>query len=114
MKVSIENLEQATEQQVFDHIKNHLLSQGERSMKSEELCGYRGQGGTICAAGCLIPDDVYNEDWESKCWRSLVVDEGVSPYHGTLILEMQMIHDKVMPEHWEDALKDLAQRKGLE
>lgn len=59
-------------QKTFEKIVRHLYSQGQRALigpkKGQErallVCAYRGKGGTMCAIGCLIPDDVYDPGME--------------------------------------------------
>ena len=52
-----------TDQEIFDHVASHLFTQGERAM-SGIGCAYRGQNGTKCAVGCLIPDENYHPRME--------------------------------------------------
>lgn len=55
-----------TDQEVFDTVAKHLHAQGKPAY-SEALgsCMYRGPGGTKCAVGCLIPDEVYRNEMDS-------------------------------------------------
>ena len=53
-------------QAVFDYVVAHMKKQGTRAgvycggFPSEFSCRYRGDEGTSCAVGCLIPDDKYD------------------------------------------------------
>ena len=58
--ITLATLEQATAQQVFTQVKNHLLKQNEKSMING-ICAYRGSNGLQCAAGCLMSDEEANK-----------------------------------------------------
>lgn len=49
-----------TEQEIFDTVLTHLREQGKASTNRSGGCRYRGEGGTTCAVGCLIPDELYD------------------------------------------------------
>ena len=95
--ITLKTLEQASAQEVFDQVVNHLLQQGKKSQNEtsggDVLCAYRGFNGLKCAAGCLIADDEYKEWFEQRGWRDLVRDEFVPETHGMLIQELQGVHD---------------------
>ena len=59
-----------TDQEIFDKVATHLLTQGKRAghlMDDGEFrCMYRGPEGTTCAIGCLIPDDLYSRNMENN------------------------------------------------
>ena len=59
MKITLSTLSEATEQQVFDQVKNHMLTQMKKSMleSNGDPCAYRGFDGLQCAAGCLMSDE---------------------------------------------------------
>jgi hypothetical protein len=57
-----------TRKEIFDTVKNHLLTQGKQSVRpptekekldgiTQPMCVYRSEDGCSCAVGCLIPDD---------------------------------------------------------
>jgi len=53
-----------TDQEVFDRVARHLLTQGERAYDNVRgVCMYR-KGCLKCAIGCLIPDDKYSTELE--------------------------------------------------
>ena len=67
--ITLKTLPQATAQDVFDHVTQHLLKQGKRSVSSTGACQYRteqAEGVLKCAAGCLITDDEYNSKFEGE------------------------------------------------
>jgi hypothetical protein len=107
-----------TEQEVFDKVAMHLLSQNERCGTKEDdgvfQCKYRFNG-MSCAAGCLIPDEYYNELMENKNWRKLCEDKLVPERHVGFIYRLQLIHDDedCAVEDWRDLLIDLAHQHGL-
>ena len=112
-RITLATLPQATGQEVFDQVKEHLLTQKVQS-KTPSGCAYRGDGGLMCAAGCLIGDDEYvphmDNEWDSS-WDTLI-SEGVVPKdHQTLIQNLQDVHDT--GGDWEYKLKDLAEEMGL-
>ena len=110
-------------QDVFNKIKNHLLSQDKRSVidkGTRRLCAYRGDNDLSCAIGCLIPDTMYYEDLEGMG----VCDEPVLVILKTckiptddkslnLLNHLQEMHDGDPPAQWENSLKRIATQYGL-
>lgn len=99
--------------EIFDTVKNHMLTQNERSINGGGYCAYRGTDGLMCAVGCLIPDEFYTSDLEcndvssSKVKACLtrigIFDENLNNNIKKLALleELQSIHDCIQPEKWE-------------
>ena len=110
MTITLKTLTQATEQEVFDQVVTHLLTQRERSVSifSTSSCAYRGQNGLKCAAGCLISDDEYSSDMEGYSWINLLDEKRVPKNHYALITRLQHIHDGTLPENWKRELEVLA------
>lgn len=112
--ITLVTLPQATAQEVFDQVKEHLLTQKVQS-KTSFGCAYRGDGGLMCAAGCLIGEGEYVPHMDNEydsAWSTLV-SEGVVPKdHQTLIQSLQNIHDG-SPDDWVDELKELADTLNL-
>jgi hypothetical protein len=52
-----------TDQEIFDKVALHLLTQG-RPARESGSCKYRTPGGRKCAIGCLIEDDQYTPKME--------------------------------------------------
>lgn len=107
-----------TEQEVFNIVAAHMLKQNKRSISHIQSkgfvgCAYRGDNGLKCAAGCLIPDEIYNRDFESVSWPLLVVSHHFPYNHATLIARLQYIHDNYEPKNWREELTDLAIRYSL-
>lgn len=51
-------------QEIFEKVCRHLATQNARSVGDSGDCAYRGENGTMCAVGCLISDECYNESLE--------------------------------------------------
>lgn len=47
-------------------IAAHLAAQRGRAVSADKACAYRGADQTMCAVGCLIPDEVYDPGMEGK------------------------------------------------
>ena len=70
-------------QEIYNKIKQHLLSQNERSItivpsihddEGYDVCAYRSDDGNLkCAVGALITDDAYSKELEDKSWYNPVV-----------------------------------------
>ena len=113
--ITVRNLHQYSEQEVFDYIANHLLTQNKQARLADgSECAYRTEGGLKCAAGCLIPDDLYKPEFEGKGYRGLVAIEHFDSTHRDLIHRLQILHDDNQPEKWANELRDLALNLRLE
>lgn len=116
--ITLATLKDATAQEVFDQVANHLLKQGKRSRSDDVAgeCAYRGDNGMMCAAGCLIADSEYVRDMDYKRggtgWDDLQKAGLVPSDHGELILQLQYIHDGDERE-WVERLSDFAEANGL-
>lgn len=120
--ITLKTLPQATAQQVFDQVVNHLLTQKEKSDHSG-ACYYRSERDgkkLMCAAGCLIGDDEYKIEMDRPMgkdgtgWFSIAAKYCIPLIHGDLIYALQLIHDGEMVENWEQLLKELAVREKLQ
>jgi hypothetical protein len=97
-----------TDRDVFEFIKNHLLTQGERSlMENEMTCAYLGAEGKKCAVGALIREDIYHSSIEEKPVNHSLVRSAVTKSVPNWIIntdmlgELQCIHDGVSTSNWE-------------
>lgn len=113
--ITLSTLSRVTEQEVFDQVARHLLTQKRRShavFGRKRLCLYRS--GTLkCAAGCLISDAEYGPWMENLLWGTLV-SSGMAPEkHARLIGLLQEIHDNIHPNGWRKRLRILAISRGL-
>ena len=126
--ITLKTLADATEQEVFDQVANHLLTQGKKSedTKSEDtcrsnpyddvnLCLYRSSDGLKCAAGCLISDDEYKPEFEQKNWPSLQekFPHMITMKHMDLIRQLQNIHDNLVIDDWKAALIEFSTANNL-
>lgn len=97
--ITLKTLPQATAQEVFDQVINHLAHQKVRSIEEDYglTCRYRYEksDGTVlkCAAGCLIDDDEYYSHFERKSWIVLIERKMVPEDHQHLIADLQKAHD---------------------
>lgn len=105
--ITINNLAESTTEEVFEYIRHHLLTQMQQSKNDKGACFYKNEQGLKCAAGCLIPDDMYNSNFEYKSWGSLVRQKSVPEDHIGLIQRMQYMHDETPVSEWKHALDDL-------
>lgn len=120
-------------QEIYNKVKAHLLKQGVRSQfvredGTTEACAYRGPNGNMCAVGCLIDDEhfnnLYNRSWVgSDDVGTMLINSGVAPataweddYDPTLALltDLQRLHDQDPVETWESSLAAVAYRHNLE
>lgn len=114
--ITLKTLEDATEQEVFNQVANHLLTQNEKSTNTTGVCLYKSviNGKTLkCAAGCLIGDDEYLSEFENNKWIHLGYEGLVPKYHLNLIRDLQCIHDNYNPNEWYLRLKYLAIKYNL-
>lgn len=99
-------------QEIFDIVVTHLRKQGCKSFDDEkDCCMYRGPNGTKCAAGCLIPDDVYDPMFEMTVWSGVELDSArayIGEEHTMLIERLQKVHDDHTPSVWEDYFQSVA------
>lgn len=114
--ITLKTLPQATAQEVFDQVANHLLTQNTHSKQVDgPMCLYRSKsekdGSTLkCAAGCLIADDEYLTIFEAVNWSDVVKDNPkiVPDTHSDLIRSLQIVHDSHVPSRWKNRLKLVA------
>ena len=113
-----------TDQEVFDKVVTALRKQGRRSSMmqphpeygSQEICRYRGPRGVKCAAGHLIPDELYDEEMEGKDWNSIVENwPSIAALNlpTDLVSEFQYIHDHHSIGDWETFWGVLAEKYSL-
>lgn len=113
MKITLATLPEATAQQVFDQVAEHLLRQGKISGRGNIRCYYRGDDGLMCAAGCLISDGEYSSELEGHVWQDLVMSQKAPAAHMRLIDSLQMVHDVHNIYFWPESLTRVAQDFNL-
>lgn len=122
------------QQDIFDTVLNALRKQGIGSFKtlgSEETnfecnCLYRGSNNTKCAAGHLIPDDIYNVEMEGDNINYIIANSKFTlpeffykPLTRGLIVRLQSMHDEMLAnpepkfELWELGMANIAASFGL-
>ena len=90
-------------QSIFDHVINHLLKQGKRSITlfpishPHTLCRYRNGSGDMCAIGCLLSDKEYTPSMEGKSIYQIDLPIRLKS-HLIFLSELQFFHD--CPSNW--------------
>jgi hypothetical protein len=110
--ITLATLEKASEQEVFNQAKKHLMTQNAQSV-NDGTCLYRGPDGLKCVGGCFMGDDEYCESFEEHDWDMLIGKGLIPEVHSGLIRELQYTHDQWGPEKWDEQLRMLAERRGL-
>ena len=113
MTITLKTLSEATDQEVFNQVAVHLLTQGQkcgvqRGDDDTKFVCYYSYNGMACAAGCLMAPEEYAEDFEELSWGTLVADGHAPSEHEDLIAKLQEVHDNHSPAHWYDSLLNLA------
>lgn len=114
-EIDVHNLSEATEQEVFDHIAWHLLTQNKKSIDTKSTgitCQYK-LGELSCAAGCVIPDAFYNPEMEGGDWTNLTAKYSITTTHSELISSLQLLHDWEEAAVWKTYLAPIADRYKL-
>lgn len=113
-----------TAQEIFDHVVEHLLTQRQQST-CDDSCAYRGYNGLKCAAGALIPDEIYtprmemfSEDIFGIQFKGLLDRNTFLATrfrtHEALIMDLQSVHDdNDDPDQWPIALARVAADHNL-
>lgn len=115
-EITLANLHEKTEQQVFEYVVRHLLTQNAKAIRDNK-CMYRTETGLRCAAGCLIDKDNYDNFFkyhEGTAWGTLVLIGIVPQVHCSLIEALQTIHDQHLVEYWKTRLASIGTKRGLD
>lgn len=88
-------------QELFNRVSTHLLSMTQQSRLDSIGCAYRTADGNRCAVGCLIPDRLYEEEFEGFPVDKLLYYKGATNVLGfdvtdrqrLLLTKLQEIHD---------------------
>jgi hypothetical protein len=107
-----------SKQYTFNKVAKHLMGMSEQSMMDDrDSCAYRGRDGSKCAAGALIPDDLYSKAMEyspvshSSDTGRLIAMIG---HDVALVRDLQRVHD--LNRFFSDRefyLKCVAEKHGL-
>jgi hypothetical protein len=112
-----------TQQEVFNKVARHLILQNKQSTGiykdidggGKFGCMYRGDNGLMCAAGCVIPDELYSPDIENTCFSALCYSDAryqelFNNESVRLVTDLQIIHDGKFctSDEWPARLEELA------
>ena len=101
-----------TDEGVFEFVKQHLLTQGQKS-ESITSCLYKQPNGMSCAIGCLIENEFYNDNLEFKNGDDPVVINAIKQslpnwvINKNILIELQELHDEIEVDEWEWQLEIL-------
>lgn len=104
-----------TKQEIFDTVARHLAAQGYRATDSQGHCKYRTPLGDKCAAGCVIPDNMYAPHMEGTSVRAWHNFFGITNIE--LCVNLQNVHDNESywtPENMLKALRRVASLYALD
>lgn len=119
-----------TNQEIFDKVAKHLLTQNKKSVISfpdeSVCCVYRNPEGLRCAIGCLIPDEKYETYFENRpadddaILAACGLEDGNEDilirdldFITQLLLALQRVHDRYDPSRWKEELIEVAKNFGL-
>lgn len=105
----------------FETVAKHLFAQDKRSMNNN-VCLYRGPGGTKCAIGVLISDADYNPEYDTGGQTGILHlashYEGLKDFNDNFYYRLQRIHDYgfnwLATEWMRKEFKELAQEYKLD
>lgn len=99
-----------TNLEIFNKVQEHLLSQNARS----EITRTNGK---MCAVGCLIRPEQYEQDIEGTPIGGPRVDEALAHSGITIDDDMNMmlrslqgVHDDISPKRWAEHIQFLEKR----
>lgn len=114
-----------TEQDIFNTVARHLLTQGKKSMLKKphmhnprdttnyDNCAYRGADNCMCGIGVLISNENYKPEMEGRAGISLTMRDGMPDWFkemdGSLVYRIQHIHDTA-PDDPEEFKKHILDR----
>lgn len=119
------------EQEIFDRVVRHLLTQKRKSVDVHALCLYRNHTGLSCAVGCLIDAAHYKPEIERQAVNTAVVQDALvlsgvltrsacpgvfrGPDEGKVDLrcKLQRVHDTYEVAEWPRQLKVVGRGRGL-
>lgn len=109
-----------TDQEAFDISVNGVIKQGRQS-ESNAMCVYRNKNGMKCAAGHLIPDELYTAVFEGNAWSRLLLDYPIltTLAKSDLVRDLQSAHDNwagqtvYFIDHFKIEARKIAERHNL-
>ncbi len=101
-------------QEVFNKVYTHLLTQNKKSRLDDEFCAYKATDGLQCAFGCLIPDEFYSPEMEAHpIFDLFVMSKPLKMMFAhdcelSLVEALQVVHDDYDPDQWLEELHVVA------
>jgi len=113
-----------TQQEIFDKVSVHLLTQMEKATNPGGDCLYKTKNGLMCAFGCLLGPlykksmedcNIYDLLSEYNSIGELLGDErSEDSFHNQPLLEdLQELHDNNYPKDWKILLYDVGIKYNL-
>lgn len=120
-----------TNQEIFDKVATHLLTQGKKSINDEWRCLYHGPNGLMCAAGCLMLGSEDTSSFEGTSIPNPSAEDTLTHKESAvldalerggvprtcealnLVSDLQDLHDNDNPREWLDALRYCAEACSL-
>lgn len=100
-------------QEIFNKVYYHLITQGNASISANGDCVYRGMNGMSCAVGCLISDEHYDSEIEGKSVmmesvQEILIKSGININNDTinLLFSLQEAHDDVLDSFGIEAFEE--------
>jgi hypothetical protein len=114
------NLQYLTKQEIFDiaytGLKNQYFQRSVvyRAVSGNE-CKYRGENGLKCSIGHAIPDDLYQESFEGRQAKMLILNNETmfNSKYSEFLGELQWAHDYGYDDSMDQKLKSLAKKYKL-
>jgi hypothetical protein len=117
-----------TNQELFDKIATHLITQNEKAVDSKGHCVYLNHAGKKCAVGCLFDETTYSKKFEgiTICYfiefKNFLPDQqrkviaiqkaleiaGIEINQYPLLSDLQKIHDTTHITDWKYMLTGVA------
>lgn len=128
--ICLKNLHEHSEQEVFDQLARHLLTQGKKAVREYDIHddddnelsevrhfpAYLSNNNGECLrspAGSLMALGEYRLEFENKPWFQLAAEDKVPRSHSWLVNDLDTIHDLYRPEDWRECLFQYATHHGL-
>lgn len=106
-----------TIQEAYLKIKNHLLTQNQKSISENGSYAYRGINGTKCAIGILMSDEDYKPMYEDMSIGGLrrydIPSLNIIKEDPKLFQALQELHDTYNVSEWKSLLKDIEEEFDL-
>lgn len=101
-EITLLNIDEFTDEEVVDYVREFLIKQGEPSYYKTRCCYKIDIEDKIlkCAVGCLLPEEYYDSNMESKVFNDAFVEvffsnTPISDEKLKLLKKLQKIHDGV-------------------